>query len=216
MRILNYSFNYRAGVSRIASLAAAGALLTACAGTAAGPETGNTTIYFVRHADTNLKHPERPLFPEGHARAERWVGYFTGVPVTHVYATHTDRTRDTVAPLAKARGMAVKQFPPIGGELDGKIVQNRTSEPSAIKPIVAAIRALPAGATAVVAGNSSNLFPIMGGIGVRGDATCTAERTDCVPCVTRDCFDTKRFNEVWKVVIRRDGQVTLSRTSYGD
>ena len=108
------------------------------------------------------------------------------------------------------------QFPAPGSELDGKIVENRTAETAAIEPLIAALRGLPAGATAVVAGNSSNLFPVMGGVGVRAVATCTAERADCVPCVTRDCFDAQRFNNVWKVVVRRDGQATVSRTTYGD
>jgi hypothetical protein len=215
MRTVNDSRKHRAAVLR-GALAAAGALLAACAGPVGAPEAPSTAVYFVRHAETNLKHPERPLYPEGHARAERWVKYFASVPVTYVYATHTDRTRDTVAPLAKARGMAVKLFPPIGSELDGKIVVNRTPEPAAIKPMVAALRALPPGSTAVVAGNSINVFPIIAGIGVKADPSCTAERNDCLPCVTRECFDTNRFDEVWKVVIGRDGKTTLSRASSGN
>lgn len=216
MRLLNPSMKHRAALLRLGALFATGTLLAACAGPGIAPEGQSTTVYFVRHADVNLKHPDRPLTAEGRARAEKLAAYFAGVPITHVYANHTDRTRDTLTPLAKARGMAVRQFPPPRSELDGKIVENRTAETAAIQPMVAALRALPAGATAVVAGNSSNVFPVMGGIGVRADATCAAERNDCLPCVTRDCFDAKSFNNVWKVVLRRDGQVILSRTTYSD
>lgn len=214
MRNPNHSTNYQGGLLRLGALLVAGALLAACAGPGAAPEAQNTTIYFVRHGEPNFKDSERPLLPEGHARAQRWVAYFKDVPVTHVYATHTDRTRDTVLPLATARGMKVVQFPPVGSELGGKIVVNSTSGSVATKPMVTALRALPPGSTAVVAGNSGNLYPIMAGLGVKSSTACTAERTDCLPCVTRKCFDGKRFDQVWKVVIERDGKVTLSRTSY--
>lgn len=216
MRIMKKPVNRGAVVLRLGALFATGTLLAACAGPGPAPEAQSTTVYFVRHADVNLKHPDRPLTAEGRARAEKLAAYFAGAPITHVYANHTDRTRDTLVPLAKARGLAVRQFPAPGTELDGKIVGNRTAETSAIQPMVAALRALPAGSIAVVAGNSSNVFPVMGGIGVRADAACTAERTDCLPCVTRECFDTKRFDLVWKLVIGRDGKVTLTRASYGN
>jgi hypothetical protein len=199
-----------------ATLIAAAVLLNACAGLDSTPQGKTTTIYVVRHAEPDFKDPDRPLTDKGRARAEKLVPHFAGIPITHVYSTHTDRTRDTVAPLARAWGLPVAQFPRAGSELEGGIVNNRTSEASAIKPMIAALRSLPSGATVVVACNSSNLYPIMAGVGVRPDASCTVDRTDCVPCVTRECFDDKRFDYVWKVISRRDGQVTLSRTVYGN
>lgn len=199
-----------------AVLMAASVLLNGCAGLDSTHKAETRTIYFVRHAEPDFKHPDRPLTDKGRIRAKKLVAHFTRIPITHVYSTHTDRTRDTVAPLALARGLAVAQFPPAGSKIEGKVVNNRTSEPSAIMPMIVALRGLPAGAAAVVSCNSSNLYPIMAGVGVRPDATCTADRTDCLPCVTRECFDGKRFDYVWKVISRRDGKVTLSRTTYGD
>jgi ABC-type oligopeptide transport system substrate-binding subunit len=86
MHTLKRPMNQRAGVLRLGALFATSALLAACAGTGSAPEAQNTTVYFVRHADPNLKDPDRPLNEKGRARAERLVAHFAGVPVTHVSA----------------------------------------------------------------------------------------------------------------------------------
>ena len=192
------------------------ALLGGCAGISGAPQGETTTIYFLRHAEPDFKDPDRPLTDKGRARAEKLVAHFAGMPITHIYASHTDRTRDTVTPLAKVRGITVKQFPPVGSELDGKIVGNRTSGAAAIKPLIAALKALPAGSTVVVAANTENLYPVLAGIGAPINPVCTAERSDCLPCATRKCFDGKKFNNVWKLMLSRDGRAALSRTTYGD
>ena len=215
MRARTSTGRHRSTVRGIAALLAGSSLVIGCAGLGA-PQIDSNTVYFLRHAEVDLKDPERPLNDKGRARAESLAAYFAGTSITHVYFNHTNRTRDTLVPLAKSRGLDVRQFPAPGSELDGKVVVNRTAETAAIEPMVAALRSLPAGSTAVVTGNSSNLFPVMAGVGVRADAACTAERTDCLPCITAKCFDAKSFNNIWKVVIRRDGQVILSRMTYGD
>ena len=216
MRTLIHFKTPRATLSRLGALFAAATLLGACAGSGGAPEAETTTIYFLRHAEPNFKNPELPLNDKGRARAEKLVAHFAGTPITHVYASHTNRTRDTVTPLAKARDIAVRQFPPISSELNGKIVGNRTGGTAAIKPLIAALKALPAGSTAVVAGNSGNLYPVLAGIGAPVNSACTADRTDCLPCATRKCFDGKKFNNVWKLAWSRDGRAALSRTTYGD
>ena len=206
----------RTALPCVGAVAVAAVLLNACAGLDSTPQGKTTTIYVLRHAEPDFKDPDRPLTDKGRARAEKLVAHFARIPITHVYSTHTDRTRDTVAPLARARGLAIKQFPPIGRELDGKIVGNRTSGAAAIKPLIAALKALPASSTAVVAANSENLYPVLAGIGAPVNPACTAERSDCLPCATRKCFDETKFNNVWKLTLGRDGQATLSRTTYGD
>jgi len=224
MRTLIHFINPRATLSRLGALLAAAALLGACVGIGSAPEAETTTIYFLRHAEPDFKDPDRPLNHKGRARAEKLVAHFAGTPITHVYASHTDRTRDTVTPLAQARGIAVRQFPPIGNELDGKIVGNRTDETAAIKPLIAALKALPSGSTAVVAGNGANLYPVLGGMGAPANSACTVDRSDCLPCFTRKSgvciingrgFDGKKFDSVWRLTLPRDAQATLSRTTYG-
>jgi hypothetical protein len=216
MRVPNHFIDCRTVLLRRGALVAAGALLAACAGPGPAPEVRNTTVYFVRHAEPNFKDPDRPLNDKGRARAEKLVAHFAGTPITHLYASHTDRTRDTVMPLAKARGEPVKQFPPVGSDLDGKIVSNRTGGSVAIKPLISAVRSLPVGSTAVVAGNSGNLYPVIAGLGVRVDASCTKQSNDCVPCAARKCFPRKEFDNVWKLTFTREGSPALSRTTYGD
>jgi broad specificity phosphatase PhoE len=86
------------------------AVLAACAG-AVKDHAGNTSVYIVRHAEVNRDDPDRPLIEKGRARAQALVQHLQGVSITHLLTSHTDRTRDTLVPLAKARGLEIKQFP---------------------------------------------------------------------------------------------------------
>lgn len=51
--------------------------------------------YFLRHAEINKKNPDKPLTNKGNKRAESLVQHFNG-NITHIYATHTYRTYNTV------------------------------------------------------------------------------------------------------------------------
>ena len=62
-----------------------------------------TLIYFLRHAEIDKENPEKPLTAKGRERAAALVRHFEGIKITYIYASHTDRTRDTVLPLAKAQ-----------------------------------------------------------------------------------------------------------------
>lgn len=142
----------------------AGALVAGCAGVSNHPAVDVTRVYFVRHGEIIKDDPSRQLSDKGHARAKTLVKHFQGVPITHIYASHTDRTRDTVAPLAQERGLSVRQLPAVGTQIDGKVVDNSTSGAAAIKPLIAALRSVPAGSSVVVAGNAGNLYAVMAGI----------------------------------------------------
>jgi phosphohistidine phosphatase SixA len=78
-----------------------------------------TVIYLVRHAEKDVSQKQDPpLTTSGQQRAQRWATVFQHVPVSAVYSTDTRRTRDTAAPLAKAKNLAIKLYEP--GSLDAE------------------------------------------------------------------------------------------------
>ena len=67
----------------------------------AGSVTDQTTFYFVRHAEIDKQNADKPLNNKGIQRADALVEYMKQNHITHIYASHTDRTRDTVGHLAQ-------------------------------------------------------------------------------------------------------------------
>jgi len=88
---------------RFAVLLTVPLLLNACAATKTVSEGGTTTVYFLRHAEQDPKDPDRPLTDRGRARAGSLVVHLAAVPITHVYASHTDRTRAKMLRREKLR-----------------------------------------------------------------------------------------------------------------
>ncbi len=189
--------------------------LVACATT--GTQAVDTTRYYlIRHAEIVKKDPNKPLNTKGKARAQVLVRYMQGTRLTHIYATHTDRTRDTAKALAKARNLRIEQFPAPGSSIKGEVVNNRTKGKFAIKPMIKALQAVPNGSAVLVSANSGNLYAIMAGLGVKIKETCKNNQDDCLPCRSKKCFPKKQFNNIWTVLKQADGQVTMSHGQYGD
>jgi len=70
-----------------------------------------TTLILVRHAEKAADGTlNPPLTPEGEARAAELVYLLGHVPLDAVYATPFKRTRDTVLPAAKAKGLEVESY----------------------------------------------------------------------------------------------------------
>lgn len=191
-------------------------IFTACASSTNSSE--ETKYHFVRHAEFNKKNKDKPLSDKGKKRAQALVQSFQDTMVTKIYATHTDRTYDTVAPLAEDRGLSIVQIPKQGTTLKGKTVTNRSKGKIAIKPMIKALKKAKAGSTNVVSVNSGNIFAIMAGIGVPivGDEACTSQPKNCLPCKNKKCFPKKEFNNIWTVTVETNGDVNLQRSKYGN
>lgn len=177
-----------------------------------------TTFYFVRHAEINKENIDKPLNTKGKQRAEVLVEYLKQNHITHIYATHTDRTRDTVSPLSKTLGLSITQMPKPGSSINGKITSNRSKGKIAIKPLISSLSSVPKGSSVVVAANSGNIFGVMAGLGVPvvgNDAICSSEPSKCLPCNTKKCFPKKEFNNVWVITIDGNGRTNLARSTYG-
>lgn len=180
----------------------------------AGPDTH---VYILRHAEADERSPKWLLNDAGRARAEMLGDRFREVEVTHVFATSTSRSFESVTPLAKRHGLSVRRIPAPGSSVDGRIVVLDRSDPRiAIGPMLDTLRALPPGSTAVVGTDSTSLFAIMAGLGVDVRHECP-NYASCVPCGHGGCFPESEFDNLWLVIPDRDtGGAVSSRIRYGD
>ncbi len=109
---------------------------------------GDRTVVLVRHAhagrrgDAGGPDRARPLSPRGQGQAERLTAQLTAFGVDRLHAASPDRCVQTVAPLARLLGTAVKPVP----ELSEKAFR---ADPQAGFAALARIAAAPAGIPAV-------------------------------------------------------------------
>ena len=86
------------------------ALLIGAAALASLPAT--PTVYVMRHLDTPEGERDPDLTAGGTARTQALVHWFHGKKLTAIYVSDYKRTRQTAAPLAAERGIAVKTYNP--------------------------------------------------------------------------------------------------------
>ena len=111
------------------------------------------TVFFLRHAEKVADKNDPGLTKAGETRALALRRLLSKAGITHMFASEYKRTQATIAPLAKAIGVKVQVV-------------------SAAKPRdqMEALRKLPAGSIAVVAGHSNTIPGLLRQIGaaVRG------------------------------------------------
>ena len=164
--------------------------------------TRGISIILVRHAETDATQTALPLTAEGERRAELLQQTLRDVNFTHVFATHTARTRQTIEGIARVQSLTVIQLPVPGSVLHGQVVSETTSRRVPIEPISAALLKLPAGSVALVALNSENLFAILNRLGVPAapPGTVCAPGSMCVPCTNNSCYP-KEYDQLWHLVL---------------
>ena len=119
---------------------------------AAGGDPAVTTVYVVRHAEkqsAEIGGRDPSLTTQGRGRAEALAAMLGDDDVNAVFATEYKRTQETVAPLAAALGVPVR-------------------ESEAARPEALGARILEefAGATVVVAAHSNTVPRILAALGV--------------------------------------------------
>ena len=108
-------------------------------------------IFLIRHAEKATDDPRDPdLSDAGRARADALATMLGQARVSHLFATEFKRTQQTLAPLAARAKVAIEPVP-----------AGRTDE------LLSKLRALPAGAVAVVAGHSNTIPAIAAALGGR-------------------------------------------------
>jgi hypothetical protein len=100
----------RARLFAVAVIAAG--LLAGCAGNTivTSPSGTTTTLILLRHAERTMVSGEQSteLSDQGLARAAALPAALEGRHIDAIYSPHLSRNLDTVAPLAKQRGLTVK------------------------------------------------------------------------------------------------------------
>jgi broad specificity phosphatase PhoE len=178
---------------------------------APAPAAGVKTIIVVRHAEAEHQPGGDPsLTADGRARALELARVLTDTQLSSVYITHYQRNRQTAAPLSRKAGdkpprvidpsgPAVRPEPP--RVIDPSVPAVRP-EPIVIDDVpatVAALRAEPWGATALVIGHSNTVPDLVRGL--TGNALPASE-----PII---------FDRMWIVTLARDGTASLLRVRYG-
>jgi hypothetical protein len=160
------------------------------------------SILIVRHAESDATQPTQPLTPKGSERAALLPHTLRGVKFTHIFATHTTRTRQTVEGVAAAQNLPIVQLPAPGSMIDGQPVVEQTSRRVPIEPISNALMELPPGSVALAALNSENVFAILNKLGVpvaKPGQSCERGAM-CVPCTDNSCYPRNEFDQIWHVV----------------
>jgi len=81
---------------------------------------GQKAVFVVRHAERQDDSADTPLSAAGADRARRLAAILKDAGVTAIYATQWQRTQQTVAPLAAATKLPIRQVP--SKDIDGLIV----------------------------------------------------------------------------------------------
>jgi phosphohistidine phosphatase SixA len=116
----------------------------------AGLPAAATTVVLVRHAEKVDQSTDAALSEAGHARAKELARVLGDLPIAAVYTSQFVRTKDTVAPLCAAVGVA-----PVA--VDAK----------AMAGIAATIRERTDGGVVVVCGHSNTLPQLAAALGLR-------------------------------------------------
>jgi 2,3-bisphosphoglycerate-dependent phosphoglycerate mutase len=122
-----------------------------------GCDHNTLTVYVIRHAEKakvdKTKEPARAKDPEltavGRARANALPSALGNTKLTAIYSSPYKRTVDTVAPLAKLQGLEVQRH-----------------DAADVKGLVAKIKALGGGSSALVSGHSNTVPEIIEALGV--------------------------------------------------
>ncbi|MBI3570659.1 MAG: histidine phosphatase family protein [Gammaproteobacteria bacterium] len=165
-------------------------------------QTQTVSIFIVRHAEADTSQPMPPLTAVGRQRADLLIHTLRGVKFTHIFASHTTRTRQMAEGIASVHGLPIVQLPAPGSILDGKPVTDQISRRAPIEPISAALLQLPPGSVALVALNSENIFAILNRLGVPvapAGQPCVPGSM-CVPCADNSCYPRHEFDHMWHIV----------------
>ncbi|HMG93761.1 MAG TPA: phosphoglycerate mutase family protein [Chryseolinea sp.] len=84
-----------------------------------------TTFILVRHAekgDDGTKDPD--LSEDGKKRANRLAEMLAKTSITAIYSTAYKRTRNTVWPLANAKGLGILSYDPLKGDVIDKMLND--------------------------------------------------------------------------------------------
>ena len=181
---------------KILALLASLVLLAAAAFQDAAEPVSPTVVFLLRHAEaTGSTQGDRdPALSEAGTERAQELGRLLGVAgVTHLFASEFQRTQLTLAPLAEAL------------EHEVTVVSARDADAQ-----IAALRELPPGSVAVVAGHSNTVPQLAARLGVT--MRDTVEHEDYGTMLPHDAYD-----RIAEVILPADGApARLVELRYGE
>ncbi|WKG05177.1 histidine phosphatase family protein [Mycolicibacterium sp. HK-90] len=157
----------------------------------AAPDRGPIVVYIVEHGEPVFSDPALPLSANGIRHGKALHAVLRDVKFTNVYSSSALRSKQTVSYTADPLGLPIVQLP------DG---DPATPTEAAVEPIVQAVTKLPAGSTALVGGNTENIYRIINKLGIPVVQGCGPNQ-QCVPCSDKTCFTENDLNSIWRVTI---------------
>jgi broad specificity phosphatase PhoE len=148
---------------------------------------GQKAIFVVRHAEKISDADER-LTDAGRARAALLAQMLRDSGVTAIYATDTERARDTVEPLADLLGLKVATYD-TGASMSGRVDA---------RPFVAALRKSHGKDVVLIAGHSNTIPDLLRAFG-------------CPDAIT---LASNEYDNIFVVLPKADGRATLVRLRY--
>lgn len=137
--------SWTAGRPALLALLAVIGLLACASPQQSRPAAGGVVFVVVRHAEKADNGADPELSADGHARTAKLAARLAGEPLVAIYTTDLHRTRQTVAPVAVARGLQPVLYDP--------------REPAG--SFIARLRATHRDGTVLVAGHSNTVPAIV-------------------------------------------------------
>ncbi len=154
---------------------------------AAVPATAQTAVFVVRHAE-KISAQDQRLSAAGRQRAERLARMLHDSGIAAIYATDTERARDTAAPLARALGLTVATYD-TGASMKGAVDA---------RPFVAALRKSHPSGVVLIVGHANTIPDLLKALG-------------CAETIT---LADDEYDNLFVVVPKPDGTATLVRLRY--
>jgi len=129
--------------------------------------SAQTAVFVVRHAE-KISETDQRLTDAGRERAARLAKMLGAAGIRAIYATDTERAKDTGAPLAKALGLTVATYDVGGGE----------GKPPDASAFVRSLRRDHPRDAVLVVGHSNTLPEILKALGCREEISIASQQYD--------------------------------------
>lgn len=120
----------------------------------ASPAAAQKAVFVVRHAE-KVSEADQRLTAAGRQRAERLARMLRDSGIAAIYATDTERARDTAAPLARALGLKIATYD-TGASMKGAVDA---------RPFVAALRKDHPSDVVLIVGHSNTIPDLLRALG---------------------------------------------------
>jgi broad specificity phosphatase PhoE len=151
------------------------------------PAAAQKAVFVVRHAE-KISEQDQRLSEAGHARAARLASMLADSGISAIYATDTERARDTAAPLAGKLGLKVATYD-TGAKMSGAVDA---------RPFAATLRRDHPNDVVLVVGHSNTIPDLLQAFG----------------CAEKVSLGADEYDDIFLVVPKSEGGATLVRLRY--